>query len=345
MIIRTGMARYWEKIAFILIILSCLLLTAGCVTTNRTTGSNVTGRVMNEIGQPAVNVNVTLWLDGKIVDIPHNPQRTETGWNGDAFQPYDAGSFVFEARPDRDYKITCEKDDYYGETIWEPGNPIQAHIIIRNPGMNASDTKLKYDNVSDSQVEEAKSIAFNNESVRRMLDGINYSIESIATASDEIDPLVFRMSIIIGNYSNDIEITSQLLVCVDLSHKRVVTIQHSYGGSGMSKYDTSEILPGGYVYSKIVVGDVNGSLQEHMLTLSFTCMNGLTVKPVILDAVNFEKFSDGKPYDIYLFGNQTISFDWSKSLMIPSNQEYYFVITNEQTDQTAIIKSKIGLTV
>lgn len=309
---------------------------------------NISGVVMNNIGQPAVNVNVTLWQDGKIVDIPNNPQHTTTGWNGSDYQPYKVGIFTFPDVPNVDYEITCEKDGYYGSYSWDPKNPIPVPIMIRNPSANVTYPKLKYYNISDSQISEARALAFENQSIRQMLTGTEYSIDYVTMASDAVSPLVMKISITIGtnNYSEgNLIVTPRLLICVDLTNQKIVSIQHEYGASSIGNGWIRAISPGSYVYYFLKVYDINGSTQVHPVILSFTCPGDAAVRPMILDASNFTKFKNSEPYSVKLYGDEIVSSGWSGNFSMLSNQDYYYVLINENPYQSARVNSQIDLTV
>lgn len=309
--------------------------------------TNVSGIVQNRLGEPVVNATVTLWCGGKIANVPNNPQYTTNGWNGSEYNPWRVGIFQFPNVPNVAYSITCEKDGYSGETLWDPQNPIPIPVWMSDPGVNISEIKEKYDNVSDSDIAEAKAIAFGNQSVQKLLNGTDYSIEYVCKASDENTPLILKISILIGSYDwieGDVTVNSYLTISVDLTSNRVISIKPSYGG-GLGMGWTREIPPGSYTNCTIKVNDVNGTDQKREVNLSLTCKNGVAVRPMILDVPEFEKFRKGEPYQVSMYGDQVVSSGWSGNFTALPNHEYRYVIENENSSKAAKVSSDIDLNV
>lgn len=138
------------------------------------------------------NIKVTLWHDGKIVQIPNNPQYTQNtpqiGW------PNGTNWYEFDNLTDDDYYIIAEKDGYMEWDWYDHTNPMPlTHPLFIGP--NATGLYVDqyigrqiqiYDNISKTETDEALSIASNNSSVIQTVNGSNYDITDVCRQNDTL---------------------------------------------------------------------------------------------------------------------------------------------------------------
>jgi|AGTN01.2.fsa_nt_gi hypothetical protein len=151
---------------------------------------NIVGYVKYANGTIATGVNVTLWHDGEIVQIPNNPQYAQT-----SYRYYSNNSwFEFNNLPDGYYVATCMDKDYFTWGEYTPDNPLPLFMALENiPNVTGFcinqylERPIKiYSNVSRSEIDAAISIANGNTSIRQITNGTNSEVVSITRIHDEL---------------------------------------------------------------------------------------------------------------------------------------------------------------